>query len=234
MPGRREQRLGRPRLDDAAQVHHRDPLGDLPHDGEVVGDEEVGQPAVALQVGQQVEHLRLHRDVERRDRLVADDEARLDRERPRDPDALALATGELVRDSASAYPGSSPTSSSSAATRRPTSAPRASRWISMPSATAAPTVMRGLSALYGSWKMICIRRRSAPQRGAVEREDVGALERRLPAVGSCSRRMVRPTDDLPHPLSPTSASVSPRPTSNDTPSTARTGGRRGRKRPPAV
>ena len=55
------------------------------------------QPEVALEVAQQVEDLRLDRDVERRHRLVGDDQLRLQRERARDADALALAAGELVR-----------------------------------------------------------------------------------------------------------------------------------------
>src|SRR3984893_1556366 len=42
----------------------------------------------------------------------------------------------------------------------------------------------------------------------------------LPSTGSSNRRMVLPRVDLPHPLSPTSPTVSPWPTSNDTPSTA--------------
>ena len=46
---------------------------------------------------QQVEDLRLDRDVERRDRLVGDDQLRLQRQRARDADALALAARELVR-----------------------------------------------------------------------------------------------------------------------------------------
>ena len=41
---------------------------------EIVRDEQQRQAEAALQVGEQVEDLRLHRDVERRDRLVADDE----------------------------------------------------------------------------------------------------------------------------------------------------------------
>ena len=59
-------------------------------------DEEVREAEVALQVLEQVQDLRLDRDVERRDRLVADDEVGVDRERAGDPDALALATGELM------------------------------------------------------------------------------------------------------------------------------------------
>ena len=65
--------------------------------GEVVGDEDVGDAELALQALQQVDDLRLHRDVERRDRLVADDQRGLDRERAGDRDALALAARELVR-----------------------------------------------------------------------------------------------------------------------------------------
>ncbi len=55
------------------------------------------QAQVALQVLQQVEHLRLHRHVQRRDRLVGHDEVRLHGQRPGDADALALAARELVR-----------------------------------------------------------------------------------------------------------------------------------------
>ena len=36
--------LGRAMLDDLAEIEHVDALDDLPHDGEVVGDEEVGEP----------------------------------------------------------------------------------------------------------------------------------------------------------------------------------------------
>ncbi len=66
MPRRGEQVLGARGLDDAAEIHHRDPVGDVPHHREVVGDEDVGKPEPALQVAQQVEHLRADRDVEGR------------------------------------------------------------------------------------------------------------------------------------------------------------------------
>jgi hypothetical protein len=46
---------------------------------------------------QQIDDLRLDRDVERGDRLVADDDIGLHGERAGDRDALALATRELVR-----------------------------------------------------------------------------------------------------------------------------------------
>ena len=85
-------------LDQPAQVHHADPVADVAHHGEVVGDEEVGQAAAALQVLHDVEHLGLDGDVERRGRLVADEELRLGRQRAGDRDALALAARELVRE----------------------------------------------------------------------------------------------------------------------------------------
>ena len=94
---RGEQRLGVRGLDDAAEIHHGDAVGDVLHHGEIVRDEDVGEAEPVLQVAQQIEDLRADRDVERRDRLVADDELRLDRERARDRDALALAAGEFVR-----------------------------------------------------------------------------------------------------------------------------------------
>ena len=66
-------------------------------DREVVRDEEVGELELVLQVDEQVQDLGLDRDVERRDRLVGDDQLRLERERARDADTLALAARELVR-----------------------------------------------------------------------------------------------------------------------------------------
>ena len=90
--------LGRvPDLDDLARIHHRHAMGDFAHNGQVMGDEEVGEAEPLLQRLQQVDDLRLGADVERRDRLVADHEVRIDRESPRDDDALALAAGEFVR-----------------------------------------------------------------------------------------------------------------------------------------
>ena len=52
---------------------------------------------LALQLLDQVDDLRLDRHVERRDRLVGDDEVRIGGQRARDADALLLPAGELVR-----------------------------------------------------------------------------------------------------------------------------------------
>src|SRR5712671_3082024 len=85
-------------LDDLAEIHDGDAVADVLDDGEVVGDEQIRKPELALQIAQQVDHLSLHRDVERRDRLIADDQARVERQRASDADTLALATGEFVRE----------------------------------------------------------------------------------------------------------------------------------------
>src|SRR5205814_8491674 len=87
---------GRRDLHDLAQVHDRDPVRDVLDDGQVVGDEQVGQLELRLQVFQQVDDLGLDGDVEGGDRLVADDERRLHGECPRDANPLPLAAGELV------------------------------------------------------------------------------------------------------------------------------------------
>src|SRR5512133_165652 len=89
--------LRRRDLDDRAQIHDGDPVRDVAHDRQVVGDEEVRQRELRLELLEEVDDLRLDRDVERRDGLVGDDEVGVDRERAGDPDPLALTARELVR-----------------------------------------------------------------------------------------------------------------------------------------
>ena len=83
-------------LDDLAEIHHRDAVGDVLDHGEIVRDEDVGELQPVLQVAQQVQDLRADRDVERGHRLVANDQLWFDRERAGDRDALALAAGKFV------------------------------------------------------------------------------------------------------------------------------------------
>ena len=107
---RREERLGvrvdRPsvevvrgrRLDDHAEIHHRDSIRDVVDDAEVVRDEDVRQVELVLEVVEQVDHLRLDRNVECRDRLVRHDQLRVEREGAGDADPLSLPARELVRE----------------------------------------------------------------------------------------------------------------------------------------
>ena len=154
MRGRVEHALGRRQLDEPAAVHHGDPIADLPDQAQVVRDEEVGQAEPLLQIEQQVDHLRLDRDVERRDGLVGDDERRLERERAREPDALPLAAAELVRILRGRRPGRARRARRAARTRARRSSRLPSLWMTSGSSTMSPTRMRGLSDEYGSWNTI--------------------------------------------------------------------------------
>ena len=84
-------------LDDAARLHHGDAIGDLGDHAEIMGDEQHGMPVLVAQLAHELEHLRLRRHVERRGRLVGDEEGRAHGERHGDDDALALPTRKLVR-----------------------------------------------------------------------------------------------------------------------------------------
>ena len=52
----------------------------------------ISEPFVPLQAFHQVHDLRLNRDIESRDGFIGDDELRVDSQRSRDSDALALTT----------------------------------------------------------------------------------------------------------------------------------------------
>src|ERR1700733_14143339 len=69
----------------------------MPDHGEVVADEEIGKAELVLQVAHQIEDLRLDRHIERRGRLVPDDEFGFRRQRARNRDTLSLAAGKFVR-----------------------------------------------------------------------------------------------------------------------------------------
>ena len=89
--------LRRALLDDDARVHHGDALRDGGDRADVVADHDDRQAEARHEVPQKIEHLRLDRDVERRRRLVGDEELGLARERHRDQDALAHPARKLMR-----------------------------------------------------------------------------------------------------------------------------------------
>ena len=92
-----EDRGGFTDLDDAPPIHDRRGLTDMRDDGEIMADQEKGHASLALEIAHEVQRLRLHRNVERRHRLVRDDKPRPGDQRARDGDALALPTGKLMR-----------------------------------------------------------------------------------------------------------------------------------------
>ena len=89
--------VGGPHFDKLSLVHDCDPLRDIFDSAEIVRDEEEREAQLLLQADEKIEDLRLDRDVERGDRLVAYDEFGVEREGAGDADALALAAAELVR-----------------------------------------------------------------------------------------------------------------------------------------
>ncbi len=97
MPHGAEDFLGGGRLDDPARVHDVDPVGAPGDDAHVVGHQKRRHPEPLLEVVEQRQDLGLDRHVERRRRLVGQQDLRLARERDRDHHALAQAARELVR-----------------------------------------------------------------------------------------------------------------------------------------
>src|SRR5438093_11087851 len=90
--------LGGTGLDDFPDVHDRHAMGNVPTDREVVGDEEVRQVKLLLEVLEQVQDLRLDGHVKSAGGLVEDDETRIQREGPRNPDSLPLPPAEFMRE----------------------------------------------------------------------------------------------------------------------------------------
>ena len=95
-------------------------------------------------------------------------------------------------------------------------------WTASGSPTIPPTVIRGFRLAYGSWKIICIRRRILRSVSPSRRVMSSPSKVIEPAVGLYRRMIVRPVVDLPQPDSPTSPTVSPRRMSKLMSSTART------------
>ena len=83
-------------LDDAPGIHDGDPVAELGHDPQIVRDEDQRQVGLALDLLQEPQVLRLDRHVQRRRRLVGDQETRLARDRDRAGDALADAATHLM------------------------------------------------------------------------------------------------------------------------------------------
>ena len=102
-----EHLLDRRLLNDPAEIHDDHPVREVLDYAEIMADEEVGQAELVTQVQKKIDDLSLDRNIERRDRLVADQEVRPDREGARNADALALAAAALVRE-ARAVRGSRP------------------------------------------------------------------------------------------------------------------------------
>jgi CheY-like chemotaxis protein len=91
-----EHLVGRAALDDAAAAHNQNAVGDLGHDPEIVGNEQDAAFVPRPQLLEELEDLRLRRDVQGRGRLVRDDEGRFERKRHCDQKGLQRVSGAGV------------------------------------------------------------------------------------------------------------------------------------------
>ena len=91
MPRVTEQRLTFPPFHNAAQIHDSDFTRHMLYHRKIVADEQVGQPQIAPQFRQQIEDLRLHRNIQSAGRFIADDNTRPQHKGARNRHALALA-----------------------------------------------------------------------------------------------------------------------------------------------
>ena len=92
-----EEGAGRSHFRQLSQIHHGDPISQVLDHVQVVRDEQVGQVILGLQILEQVDDLRLNRHVQGRDRFIAHDQLRVQRQGARNADPLALAPGKFMR-----------------------------------------------------------------------------------------------------------------------------------------
>ena len=85
------------RFDEFAAMHDVDLVAQLGDHSEVMGDDEHGQIALAVEPAQHLDHLVLDRGVERGGRLIGDQHLRIGRQRHRDHHALAHAARQFMR-----------------------------------------------------------------------------------------------------------------------------------------
>ena len=83
-------------LHKVSQIHNANRIGNMLHHAQIVGNKQVSQLILLLQIFQKIDDLRLNAHVERGDRLVADDETGRNNERSCNTDSLALPGGECL------------------------------------------------------------------------------------------------------------------------------------------
>lgn len=76
VPRSREERFGRGQLYNLPLVHYGNPVADVTYESEVVGYKEVSQAETLLQVQHQIDDLRANGQIERRHRLIRNDQSR--------------------------------------------------------------------------------------------------------------------------------------------------------------
>lgn len=87
----------RPLLDQHAMLHDHGAVGKAAHQMQIVGNQQQRHTRLALQIAQQLQHLHAQRHIQRRRRLIGQQQLGARCQRHGDHGALALAAAELVR-----------------------------------------------------------------------------------------------------------------------------------------
>ena len=197
-------------LHEPAVAHDRDPVAETQRLGQVVGDEHHRLVDLAAQADDLVLHVAADQRIERRERLVEQQDVGIGGQGPGEADALLLPATELMR--AVACPSrTSPTSSSvSLALRRRAalSTPRTSR----PNATLSVSVRCGSRPKCWNTIDTLLRRTSSSVSLSALVTSTSPM-RTVPTVGSISRVRQRISVDLPLPDNPMTTKTSPGTTS---------------------
>ena len=184
-----------------------------------------GEAHLAAEVADEAEHLGLGRDVEARDDLIGQHEIGFQHHRAGDADALALPARQFVR-VAFQRRERQPDLVEGLARQRHGLASGSGEAVQQErrGEDASAIVWRGLSDAMGSWKIICMRRRSG--RIAASSRCVMSVpaKRMVPASGRTRPSKARPSVVLPEPDSPTMPTTSPRPIRSETFLTTTVGG----------
>ena len=84
-------------LADLPQIHDHYPAGNVPHEAQVVGDEQIGEVETLPELHQQVDDLGLHRNVQGRGGLIQDNEGGIGGKSPGDRHHLLLPASDRLR-----------------------------------------------------------------------------------------------------------------------------------------
>ena len=140
--------LAAARLHHLAAVEHRDAIGDLEQQRQVVRDEEDRELQLLLQLRDLRQDLPLDDDVERGRRLVHDHDLGIRGQRHRDHDPLAHSAGQLMRVTAQPRSRGMPTMSSSESSRSRFSSRSRSRWASITSPSWSSHPQHGIQRVH--------------------------------------------------------------------------------------
>ena len=175
------------RLHDLPEVHDGDRVAHVGDRGQVVRDEEVGEPELGLQVAEQVQDLRADGHVERRHRLVEHDE--LGRQRRAPARWRCAAAGRPRTRGGRGPPSGRVVPRAPGAGARGASPRRLSSFslVTSGSMMMEPTRIRGFSEAKGSWKTACTERRYSRSPGPPRACRSRPSKRMTPPVG-CSRQ----------------------------------------------